>query len=603
MQIKTVFVSEISQRIKVLCASSKKELLQELSNLSCSISELAYKSWVLDTFVVGINSIFGSMVEAVEGDSTQINALKNSIYEKVLKVNPLLHPDNLYISPANNIVFTKDIVKLTECDTWKVIEDPTNLMVLNINDYFQYVENARHFDHYIEVEYWDLLDTSVCIRTFNKNLKDSLIHGFDPKTEDDIKYFIVVLGVDGFQQLYSHITSHPSFSTIPFPNILYSLFDLVIKHNPFLDLKIKDFKNTNKKYRIFKEGTSTETQTASKLRKSLHSVTKKEILNLEIELKKHIFGQDEAVVAVCDQIKKAYLGIKDNKTPIGAFFFYGPTSSGKTEFAKALTRILMKSMSGLIKIPCNTLISSHNLHTLIGSPPGYVGYEEKGLLSKILESGKFKIILFDEIEKADSKIFDLLLEMLEEGEILMANGDVIYLSECLLLFTSNIGQQAALSATNTAGFASTTNEERDRDLVETNEFQRILKKKLKPEFIARLNGMFYFKRLGLDDLKKVAITHLQKHTKNLEKHKMILKYNKQIPDIILNECSKKNKYFHARDIKNFIDFTILHKLGDEVIRTTISSRERLIIDLKYENDGFIFNFMKEREKSKLKKEK
>lgn len=589
MIIKNVFIKELSQKIKVLKAETKKEIAQELCTLSSNITALAYKSWVLESFVVGINYIFSEIIEESGGNATATLEAKDVIYEEVLKLNPLLNPEGLYVGGTNTLTLTKGDVRVTDCNSWLVEEDPSNLMVLDVNDYFRFSENAKNFDHYVETEEWELFEGFfVSIRKFNKNLKADLVHGYIPKTEDDAKYFVVTTCVDNFHQLYKYLIESPEINNVPFHKIIYSLYDLCIKHNIFLDLKVKDFTKINKTYKVFREGLSEETKTKEEnnLRRKLSEVPKKDILSLEDELNTQIFGQEECIKAVCNTIRKAYSGIKDPNTPVGAFFFYGPTSTGKTELAKVMAKSLTKSLAGLVKIPCNNLVSSHNVHTLLGSPPGYVGYEEKGLLEKAMENSKFKIILFDEIEKAHDKLFDLVLEIMEEGQLLMANGNVVDFSNSIIVFTSNVGQAEAKKATNLPGFTSEATQTVEKSHILASQFKKTLKEKLKPEFLARLNGLYYFKPLCEESLLNAARLKMQHHCDHLLRRKINLSYDEELIKFIINECGDQHSdEKHARNVRNFIDMEVLRQLGDFLLTNGINRKKEVQVKITVPTAG------------------
>jgi len=593
MQIKTVFVKEISKRVKILCLESTKETGDELTNLSSEVNELSYRSWVIESFIVGINKLFGHLLESTNGNIEDLSKLKNILYEKVIDINPQLAPENIYMSPSNNLTLTKQSVKLIDCESWGVKEENSSLMLFDLEDYYKITENVRNHEHYIEIVSWDLFPgVSLTVRQFNKNLKTNLMQGYTPVTEDDVKYFIVITCIDNLQNLIKFISYKLEDVSLPFEKVLDSLYQIAIANNPFLKVKVKDFNKLNKAFRFHKAAADhEEKQIEAGARKSLLEVPHKEIANLYSSLSSKIFGQDEAIEAVCKSIRKAHTGIKQPKTPIGAFFFYGPTSVGKTELAKVIAKSLTKSTHGLVKVACNTMISSHNVHTLIGAPPGYVGYEEKGLLTRALENSKFKVILFDEVEKAHPKLLDIVLEVLEEGELMTADGDRLDLSDCLIIFTSNIGQGEANNALNTAGFISPkTNLEKEAVL--KSEFEKTIKNKLKPEFLARLTGEFYFSNLPKEGLIKVAGLKLNEYSKILSKKKIKVSFSRNLPEFIVNQVQAVNGNAHARNIRNYIDMQVIEQLGDFVLQfLEKNSKNERIVEVSVANDKLSFNLI------------
>ena len=603
MEVKVVFVRSLSQNIKIL-QCSKSELTKELSNVSSIVTELSYKSWALEVFIPGINIVFESIVaKAEEKGTSEVSKLKTLLFNKVIQINPLLEPKNLYVDSANTITFTKgNNVKLIDLDTWKIKEDSSSLMVLDLHQYFDISDQVKGYDHHVETDRLDILDLGIKVRVFPKSLRDTLVFGFDPKTEDEIKFYIISTCIDSFYQVYQYITQDISNDHISFPNIINALHDISIKHNPFLKLKIKDIKKINKNLHQFKKGTkdAEESQiSTTTARQRLDKVPKDEILELDSNILRNIFGQDEAVSAVCNSVKRAYAGLKLNKKPIGTFLFYGPTSTGKTELAKVLAKVLTKSETdGLVKIACNTLQTDHTIHTLIGAPPSYVGYEDRGLLHSSFKKGKFKVLLFDEIEKATPKLFDLLLEMLEEGRILIADGSVIDLTETIIIMTSNIGQQEANNSLNTAGFETHKSKESEREKILENQYKKILKDKLKPEFLARLNGTFYFKELSEDSLLKTVELHLRRYVESWEK-KVEVVITDPVYKLVLNNCKKEmGKRFHARNLRDYIDREIVQKLGDCLITLNADLKKLERIEIRVSKGEFVFNLIKNKQTNK-----
>ena len=594
MEIKYTFIKELSLKIKVI-KMTRNEIRKELKALRSDVSEQSYKAWVLETFVPSVNILYEYILEKSHGKGVSDTALdlKEAVYKRILRINDLIDPENLYIDIGNSITLTKGKWRLVEADTWSEKHNDSDLVVMDLYEFFEVADQARGYDHTLEAQTWPLLNKQIKVRIFSKTLKESLVFGLDPESKDDIKYFVVATCIDSFHQLYKFLDQNPDTSHIPFSKIISTLYDIAIKHNPFLDLTVKDIKRINKNTRQQQAGTKEEDTAKTLGRQSLAKVPRKDILHLEETLKDRLFGQEKAVEAVCNAVKRAYLGLKLRNKPIGSFLFYGPTSTGKTELAKALADVLIKSVDeGIITVPCgSTLQSSSGINTLIGAPPSYVGYEEGGALAKALKTGKFKILLFDEVDKADERLFDLVLEMLEEGRIMAADGSTLDVKECVIIFTSNIGQDEANRAMNSPGFES-QDTIKERENLTALEYEKTMKKKLKPEFLARLTGHFFFGKLSEENLIKTSKLHLDRYKKEWTR-KIKFEFSDDVPALIVEKCKEKYKAkFHARDIKDYIDAEIVQKLGDFIIEKEVDFKKLERVELDIEDKEFIFNLIK-----------
>lgn len=591
MEIKIVYIKELLQQVKIVKVNSDKEIAEELYSLPIDINKHDYVNWCLDTYILGLTSISNTIAENTGGNAEEIDKFRDILFKTIIDINPKLDPENIYISPTNYLSLIRSGIKLTETTSWSMPNDD-DAFILDVERHYELVDQARNLDHSLEYKEWPLFKINLTIRKFDPSVKNTLITKYLPTSIRDIKYFVVAICLDNFYQIYTYIYDVKN-STITFTELLESLYPICIEFNPFLDITLEQFHQS-----MSTSGTSQEQngfnseriEKTTQVRKVLNDIPKEDILNLEEILKKQIFGQDGTIAAVCNAIQRAYLGIKDPKTPIGAFFFYGSTSTGKTELAKILAKTLTNSKSGLLKISCNTLSASHNIQTLTGSPPGYIGYEDKGLIEKGLQDSKFKVILFDEVEKANSKIYDVVLEMLEEGEIMMANGKVIDVSNSIILFTSNMGQGEANQALNRAGFSSKQPENNEDTKILASQFEKHLKESLKPEFLARLNGIFYFPRLTEENLRQITENLLNKYKLHLKDNNILLYYQKEIVDYILEKCKRKyNQGLHARHIKNLIDLDIIKLLGDYVISKKNYSKKQIKVKLKIINNNLAIN--------------
>jgi len=599
LKVRKTYIRNLSKTIKIIETETKKEVSTDLTTLETDISEITYKSWVLETYIVGINEVF-DLVLTYSKNEEEATALKNDLFRETIKINPYLDPNDLYID-VNQITLTKTPNQLVESKHWKTNEDTSNIPIISdFHKYFEMSKQVRGHDHSVETAFSEVLNMGIKIRIFNKKIRDSLVFGFDPKSEQAVKYHTIVTCVDSLHDLLTLIKSDPNKKQIPFSHILEDLFNWSILHNPFLDLKIKDIKKINKTTKEFVQAVGKEDtkEVTKKGRTHISQVPREEILALEETLLSQIFGQDTAVKAVSDAYKRAFSGVKNPTSPIGCFLLYGGTSTGKTELARVLGKLLTKSHRGLIKIPCNTLQAAHSVATLIGAPPGYVGYED-GCLAENMKDSSFKVVLFDELDKAHPNIYDLVLEMIEEGKLLISNGEVLDFTQCLILFTSNMGQQAAQKGTSKSGFSSNIG---NKDKLKADEYLRIIERDIKPEFLARLNGKFYFPDLSDETLEKTGRRYLEIRTEHLKQNKIHFSYPDALPEVVLERCSTANpKGFHARELNNYIESEIIQKLGNYMIRSELTGKRNVSIGLSVTPTGYTFRKKAKKVEKRTKK--
>ena len=294
---------------------------------------------------------------------------------------------------------------------------------------------------------------------------------------------------------------------------------------------------------------------------------KDKLLNLESNMKKRVMGQDEAIHLVSDAIIRARAGIKDPNKPIGSFIFLGPTGVGKTEIARTLAYELFDDERHMVRIDMSEYMEPHSVARLIGSPPGYVGYDDGGQLTEAVRRNPYSIVLFDEIEKAHRDVFNILLQILDDGRITDGQGRVVDFKNTIIIMTSNLGSEYILN-----------NEENTENLV-MNE----LKQTFKPEFINRIDEIIIFNSLSKDVIYQIL-------------DKIIIDIEKRLQDkrlkIELTDKAKKyvvdNSYdekFGARPIKRYVSRNIETLIANNIINNNIKFNDHIIIDI--ENNEFI----------------
>ena len=282
-------------------------------------------------------------------------------------------------------------------------------------------------------------------------------------------------------------------------------------------------------------------------------------------MKKRLKGQDEALKLVSEAIIRSRAGIKDPNRPIGSFIFLGPTGVGKTEVAKTLAYELFDDERHIVRIDMSEYMESHSVSRLVGAPPGYVGYDEGGQLTEAVRRNPYSIVLFDEIEKAHKDVFNILLQILDDGRITDSQGRTVDFKNTIIIMTSNLGSEYVLE-----------NVENKEELV-MNE----LKHTFKPEFINRIDEIIIFKSLD----KKVVYEILDKIISDIEKRlddkKITLKLTDKAKDFIINN-SYDEKY-GARPIKRFVSRNLETLLANEIINDNIKFGEEVTIDEQNNN--------------------
>lgn len=297
----------------------------------------------------------------------------------------------------------------------------------------------------------------------------------------------------------------------------------------------------------------------------LVSGEKEKLLSLEENLKKRVIGQDEAVRVVSDAIIRARSGIKDPNRPIGSFIFMGPTGVGKTELAKALAYELFDDERHMVRIDCSEYMEAFNVSRLLGAPPGYVGYDEGGELTEAVRRNPYSIVLFDEIEKAHPDIFNILLQILDDGRITDSTGKLVDFKNTIIIMTSNLGSEYILD-----------NEENSNTKV-----MEALKRTFRPEFINRIDEIVIFKSLGKEVVYGILdkiIRETEERLKNINLH---LELTKVAKDYIIEHSYEES--YGARPIKRYVTHNIETLLADKIIRDEVKYNETIIVDVKDNN--------------------
>ncbi|MBQ3311140.1 ATP-dependent chaperone ClpB [bacterium] len=299
----------------------------------------------------------------------------------------------------------------------------------------------------------------------------------------------------------------------------------------------------------------------------------KKLISMEDVLHQRLIGQDEAVTTVSDAIRRARSGLKDPKRPIGTFIFLGPTGVGKTELAKALADFMFNDEDAMIRIDMSEYMEKHNVARLVGAPPGYVGYDEGGQLTEAVRRKPYSVVLFDEIEKAHPDVFNLMLQIFDDGRLTDSKGRTVDFKNTLIIMTSNIGSDIILEDSLKGNFEDTKEKVMD-----------IMKERFKPEFLNRVDETIFFKGLTLCDLQKIVDIQMEYLGKRLLEQEIGLEITPEAKELLANRGF--NPIYGARPLKRTIRQMVENPLSKLILEQKFAKGDILIIDA--ENDEIKF---------------
>lgn len=302
------------------------------------------------------------------------------------------------------------------------------------------------------------------------------------------------------------------------------------------------------------------------------------LLHMEDVLHKRLVGQDEAVETVADAIRRARSGLKDPKRPIGTFLFLGPTGVGKTELAKSLAEFMFNDEDALIRIDMSEYMEKHNVSRLVGAPPGYVGYDEGGQLTEAVRRKPYSVVLFDEIEKAHPDVFNIMLQIFDDGRLTDSKGRTVDFKNTLIIMTSNIGSDIILENTiNSLGSQSDFEATKDKVL-------DVLRSRFKPEFLNRIDETIFFKALTLQQLSAIVDIQMDYLRKLLKEQEIDVEITDDAKEFLATRGF--NPVYGARPLKRVIRQLVENPLSKEILAQKFLRGEKLIIDV--DNDEIVF---------------
>jgi ATP-dependent Clp protease ATP-binding subunit ClpC len=312
------------------------------------------------------------------------------------------------------------------------------------------------------------------------------------------------------------------------------------------------------------------------------------LLHMEERLHEHIIGQDEAIHAISDAIRRARSGMKDPRRPIGSFIFIGPSGVGKTELAKALAEFLFDDVDALVRIDMSEYREQHTVSRLFGAPPGYVGYEEGGQLTEAVRRRPYRVILFDEIEKAHPEVWNALLQILDDGRLTDGQGRVVDFRNTVLTMTSNLGTEF-VRRSGTLGFMQESANEEERQA--HDKIEKALKGTFRPEFLNRIDEIITFSALTREQVKQIVDLQMKEVRERLSEHDLSLELTSAARDWLAD--IGYDPTFGARPLRRALQKFLESPLSVSLLSGEFSAGDLVIADVDEKGEGLIFHPAKE----------
>ena len=383
--------------------------------------------------------------------------------------------------------------------------------------------------------------------------------------------------INQIQRLKSNIEQEKNkLSTLQREGKLTEAGEIMYSIIPSLKSQLKKYESKNDKQKLLLKESVSEKEIAEvvakwtgiPINKMLESKNKK-ILNIQKELKKFVIGQDEAIESISSAVQRSSAGIQDPDKPIGIFMFLGPTGVGKTELSKALSNFLFNEQNAFLRVDMSEYMEKHSISKLIGSPPGYVGYDDAGILTEPIRRKPYQVILLDEIEKAHLDVFNLLLQVFDDGRLTDNKGKTVNFKNTIIIMTSNIGAEYF-------EFENTENIK----LITKNKILKKVSETFKPEFINRIDEIIVFNKLNENNLIKIVDMQIEKFKNLLSEKNIQININKSIKKWLAIQGF--NPSFGARPIKRMIQKNLIDKLATKLL--SINESQDLVFDVILNND-------------------
>jgi DNA polymerase III delta prime subunit len=505
---------------------------------------------------------------------------REELIEKILQLNTSFDPEEVYIDRSGKLSNkeTKNSIKLSENQVWD--RDDAGSFESQIDQPKRFENPFKDFETEPKSEWWERLKMYIIIKKYKKEDCAKILTSRLFYDRQAFEAFIVTVCVQNFEELFKIIDAYGLSQRVPPPMLMHELYEICKKVNTTLlyenaQSNGPDVDDDEHIYDSDPEGPFGEGRYAhasagkskrdKKKKKRFKDVPREALLILGDSIKEFIVGQDPAVDVLVEAIQRGSVGLRDPEQPIGSFIFAGSTGIGKTETTKVLNDVLIKEREGLIKIDCSEYQSDHEYAKLIGAPAGYIGHDEGGVLTNAIRKNPFAIVVFDEVEKASTKVHDLMLQIMDEGRLTDGKGKTASFKDAIIIMTSNVGVKTIKAVEDTIGFGDVAVLTEDK---RKKAFNEALKKKFKPEFLNRVDEIVYFMPLKRKDYLKIVDLELNKVLNQLKKNsKITVVYNTKVRNKIYKEGTDEK--YGARPLKRCIKRIFSNPLAQQVLHGDI----------------------------------
>jgi hypothetical protein len=556
------------------------------------IAKSLYHDFLIATFVSNVSQ-FLQHLQQKGTDKKQLNEIRAEVVDKILEINPKLIPSNLVIN-ANHVLKLRDGPKknnenfLSENDFWKkdVYKDG-EMSLGNPADKKldkSAIQNVKDLEFILVQKFWRRIGQYVNIKQFEPGSELVILANRNFSARTSFEQYVITICVEEIEDLFMRLDKIGLPNRVSPHILIHELYEICRKSNPFLDFDvykdttgedIPDEQDSADPFEAFQSAAQNNPEEAlsdalkKKKIKLFRDVDKKKLLNLGTRMKKKIMGQSKPIDDLVDSIQRASVGLKDPDQPIGSFIFTGYTGVGKTYAAKILAEELIGSRHGIVIVDCSEYASDHEYAKLIGAPAGYIGHENGGYLTNAIKKNPFSVILFDEVEKANDRVHQLMLQIMDEARLTDGRGNKVSFKDTIVIMTSNLGVKEVQSISKTIGFGDVAK------LTKENRVEAVtaaLKKKFKPEFLNRVSGMVNFDMLTKKDYMRIIKLELDKLKRNLkvnrtEYSKLNVTFDKTLYNHIYKTGIDEN--FGARPLKRAIEKEISTPLAKKLLKDNV----------------------------------